>query len=243
MSLEGRIALVTGASRGLGHACALAYARAGAKIVATARTVGGLEELDDEVRALGGEAVLVPLDLRDGPGIDRLGPALAERFGRLDILLGCAGTLGTQTPVAHMKDEAWSDTLALNLGANWRLLRSLDGLLRASEGGRALFLTCEAATSAPPYLSAYAASKAGLAALVRSYAGEVRHAGVAACLVDPGPARTHLRARYLPGEDRDALPKPDDFAGRIVGITQEASDHSGETWQHADGGWSGSRER
>ena len=241
MRLDGQVALVTGASRGLGHACALAYAGAGAKVVAIARTVGGLEDLDDAIRAKGGEALLVPLDLADGPGIDRLGPALAERFGRLDILLGAAATIGTQTPIGHMKDAAWSETFDINATANWRLLRTLDPLLRASDGARALFVTCDMGT--PAFLSAYAASKAALGALVVSYAKEVRHAGVSANLLDPGPHATRLRTRYLPGEDQSSLLGPDAFAERIVDITETSRGRSGALWHHALAVWNDEADR
>ena len=237
--LEGRIALVTGASRGIGYHSALAYGAAGAHVVAVARTVGGLEELDDAIQDVGSDATLVPLDIRDTAGLDRLAPALAERFGRVDILLGNAAVLGPQTPVGHMGETAWDETLAVNLSANWRLLRGFDPLLRASDAGTALFMTSGVAGRTPAYLAAYAASKAGLEALVRSYAVETAKTAVTANLIDPGPVRTRLRARYLPGEDPSQLPGPEDVAERIVGVTLEARHRRGQTWRSRDAAWSG----
>lgn len=235
--MKGQIALVTGASRGIGYQCALAYARAGATVVAVARTVGGLEELDDEIAAVGGEAVLVPLDIRDGPGLDRLGPALAERFGRIDVLLSCAAELGAQTPIAHMSDKDWDSALATNLTANFKLLRGMDGLLRAAPAGRALVMTSRAALTTPAYISAYVVTKAGVDALVRTYARETEKSSVTANLIDPGAQRTHLRARYLPGEDGSTLPDPAEFAKTMVRVTDEARDRTGATWHQPSGKW------
>ena len=235
--LEGQVALVTGATRGIGFHCALAYARAGATVVAIGRTVGGLEELDDEVQRAGGETLLVPLDLTDHEGIDRLGPALAERFGRLDVLLGNAATLGVQTPIAHMASKEWQAVLDVNLNANFRLLRTLDPLLRAAANGTALFMTSNAATKAKAYLSAYAVAKAGLETLVRTYGSETRQTAVTANLIDPGPVRTRLRARYLPGEDASALPGPEAIAECIVDVTMQARKRTGELWRFGAESW------
>jgi NAD(P)-dependent dehydrogenase (short-subunit alcohol dehydrogenase family) len=212
--LKGRIAVVTGASRGIGRAVALALGEAGVHVVAIARTVGAIEELDDAIRAKGGAATLVPLDLRDGPAIDRLGAALYERWGRLDMLLGNAGILGAITPVPHIEPKVFDDVIALNLTANWRLVRSLDPLLRQSDAGRALFVTCGAAPLA--YWGLYAASKAALEAMVKTYAAEMRQTKVKANLIDPGPVRTRLRAQAMPGEDPATLPAPEQAVPAIL---------------------------
>jgi NAD(P)-dependent dehydrogenase (short-subunit alcohol dehydrogenase family) len=215
--LEGRVALVTGASRGVGAAVARAYAAEGAQLILVARTVGGLEEVDDAVRAAGAPAAtLVPLDITDGPGIDRLGGAIFERHGRLDVLVGNAASLGTLTPAGHMKPDTWEKTVAINLTANWRLIRSMDPLLRQSQAGRAIFVTSRASLTAPPYWSAYAASKAALDALVTSWAGELNKTAVKANLLDPGKLRTVMRARAFPGEDPESLDPPEAVAEAFV---------------------------
>ena len=208
-----RIVLVTGASRGIGRACALAFARAGAHVVATARTQGALEELDDEVTAATGRsATLVPLDLRQGNDIDRLGAALFERWGRLDVLFSNAGDLGLVTPVAHLDVSVWDRAVAVNLTANFRLIRAMDPLLRAAPAGRAVFLTTGIAQAPRAYFGAYAASKAGLEALVRTYVDETEHTAVRCALLSPGPMRTRMRAAAFPGEDAEVLPPPEALA-------------------------------
>ena len=214
--LSGRVALVTGASRGIGRAAALALAEAGAHVVAVARTVGGLEELDDAIKAKRGAATLVPLDLKDFAGIDRMGGALHDRWGRLDMLLANAGVLGAITPLTHLEPKVWDDVMAVNVTANWRLIRSLDPLLRQSGAGRALFVTSPIARSCRPYWGVHAASKAALEALVRTYAGEIAHTGVKANLLAPGPLRTAMRAQAMPGEDPRTLRPPDALAPDIV---------------------------
>ncbi len=211
-----RIALVTGASRGIGRAAALALAEAGNHVVAVARTVGGLEELDDAIRAKGGAATLVPLDLKDTAGIDRLGAALFERFGRLDALLGNAGLLGALTPVAHIEPKVWDDVMAVNVTANYRLIRSFDLLLRHSVAGRALFVTSGITRTCRPYWGIYAASKSALEAIVRTYAGEVAKTSVRVNLLAPGRLRTHMRAQAMPGEDPMTLDPPEAVAPEIV---------------------------
>jgi NAD(P)-dependent dehydrogenase (short-subunit alcohol dehydrogenase family) len=212
----GRVALVTGASRGIGRAAALALAESGAHVVAVARTVGGLEELDDEIRKRGSEATLVPLDLKDGPAIDRLGAALHQRFGRLDALFANAAVLGPVTPVAHVDPKAWDAAIAVNVTANYRLIRSFDPLLRASPAGRALFVTSGITRAPQPFLGVYAASKAALEAMVSSYAGEVAHTPVKVNLINPGPLRTRMRAEVKPGEDPMTLRPPEVLAPEVV---------------------------
>src|SRR5215468_4993895 len=196
--MAGRLALITGASRGLGAATALAYAREGAHCILVARTVGGLEEVDDRIKAIGGSATLVPLDVTDGPGIDRLGAALFERYRRLDVLVGNAAVLGTLSPIGHIEPKTFEQVMAVNVTANWRLIRSLDPLLRQSEAGRAIFVTAGVSRRAVPYWGAYAASKAALDMLVGIYAAEVAHTNLRVNLFDPGPMRTGLRAQAFP---------------------------------------------
>jgi NAD(P)-dependent dehydrogenase (short-subunit alcohol dehydrogenase family) len=216
LRLADRIAVVTGASRGIGRAAALALAEAGAHVVAVARTVGGLEELDDAIRSKGGAATLVPLDLKDFPAIDRLGAAIYERWGKLDMLLGNAGVLGVVTPLGHLEPRVFEEVMAVNVTANWRLIRSLDPLLRQSDAGRALFVTSGAAERCRPYWGAYSASKAALQAMVKTYAGELKGTRATANLIDPGPLRTKLRAQGRPGEDAATLPPPEAIAPDIV---------------------------
>jgi NAD(P)-dependent dehydrogenase (short-subunit alcohol dehydrogenase family) len=215
-SLAGRIALVTGASRGIGAAAARALAREGAHVVALARTVGGLEELDDTVRAEGGSATLVPLDLTDYAGIDRLGGALNERYGRLDVLVGNAGVLGAVSPLGHVEPAVFEQTLAVNVTANWRLIRAMDPLLRAAPAGRAVFVTSGAAFRVRAYWGPYAVAKAALEVLARTYAAETERTPVRVNLFNPGATRTRMRAAAMPGEDPATLPKPDAVAAAIL---------------------------
>lgn len=236
MSLNGRIVLVTGASRGLGRAASLALAKAGAHIVAVARTVGGLEELDDEIRAGGGEASLVPMDLTDGAGVDRLGAEIHKRWGRLDGLFGNAGQLGVLTPIPHLKTETWNKALDINLTANWRLIRSVDPLLRESDAGRALFVTSGAPRNCRPFWGAYSITKAGLEALVRTYAGEMQSTNVKANLIDPGPMRTAMRATAMPGEDPETVPEPATIAPHVVDMLSPSFDQTGVLYDVRAGG-------
>lgn len=214
--LSGKVVLVTGASRGIGYAAAKEAGSRGAHVIAIARTVGGLEELDDEIQALGASTTLVPLDLTDGPGIDRLGAAIYERWGRLDGLIGNAALLGTLTPVAHIAPDEFDKVMAINVTANYRLLRSLDLLLRQAEAGRAIFVSSSSARSAKPYWGLYAATKAALEALVKSYAGELAVTNVKANIFYPGAVRTAMRAKAMPGEDPQTLPRPEVVAPRLV---------------------------
>lgn len=214
--LEGRLALVTGASRGIGRAFALELARQGAHVIALARTQGALEELDDEIRALGGAATLVPLDLKDGEGIDRLQGALAERWGRLDIFVGNAGLLGPLAPLGHVSPKEWDEVMAVNLTANWRLIRALDPLLRLSDAGRVLLISSGAAQKCRAYWGPYSVSKAGLEALARTYAAETVTTPVKVTMVNPGPLRTRMRAKAMPGEDPMTLKTPEDLAPELL---------------------------
>ncbi|SJZ57726.1 NAD(P)-dependent dehydrogenase, short-chain alcohol dehydrogenase family [Enhydrobacter aerosaccus] len=228
MRLKGRIALVTGASRGLGAAAALAYAREGAHCILVARTVGGLEAVDDQIQALGGSATLVPLDVTDGPGIDRLGQALYERFGKLDILLGNAGLLGMLAPVGHIEPDIFERVMAVNVTANWRLIRSLDPLLRQSDAGRAIFVTCDISRRVVPYWSAYAASKAALDMLASTYAAECGHTSVRVNLYDPGPLRTKLRKEAFPGENPETVSSPEAHAEALIELALPSCALNGE---------------
>jgi len=212
-SFQNRLALITGASRGIGRAVALALARQGAHVIITARTSGALEELDDEIRSFGGKATLLTLDLRDGAKIDQLGPTIYQRWGKLDILIGNAGILGPLSPLNHVTEDAWNAVLDINLTANWRLIRTLDPLLKRSEAGRAVFTTSSGAASAKrAYWGPYGVSKAGLETLVKTYAREVESTAVRANLVYPGAIRTEMRAKAFPGEDPKTLPTPEDLA-------------------------------
>ncbi|HVM85205.1 MAG TPA: SDR family NAD(P)-dependent oxidoreductase [Candidatus Binatia bacterium] len=215
--LAGRVALVTGASRGIGKAVARLFAQEGAEMVLVARTVGGLEELDDEIRQLTGRtSLLVPLDLKEFEAIDRLGAALYERYGRLDVLVGNAGDLGTLSPLGHIEPAEWQRVLDLNLTANWRLIRSLDPLLRLSEAGRAIFVSSSVGQVARPFWGAYSVSKAALEMMVRVYAQEIQQTKVRANLIDPGRTRTGMRAQAFPGEDPASLPAPEQIAAKFL---------------------------
>lgn len=209
--LDGRIAVITGASRGIGAAVARAFAREGAHVVLVARTVGALEELDDEIQAAGGSASLVPMDLTDYPAIDRLGAALHERYGKIDILVANGGMLGNLTPIHHYDPKLWEQVIATNLTANQRLVRSLDPLLRQSDAGRAIFVTADAAHGEKPFWGAYAVSKAALEAMVRSYAAENAKSNIKANLLNPGATRTKLRVNAYPGEDQASVKPPEDL--------------------------------
>jgi NAD(P)-dependent dehydrogenase (short-subunit alcohol dehydrogenase family) len=193
-----------------------------------ARTTGGLEEVDDRVRARGGQATLVPLDLRDGDALDRLGGVLAERYGRLDVLIGNAAELGVLSPLGHVDPKVFERTMAINAGANHRLIRSLDPLLRAAEAGRAIFVTCAPAREHKPFWGAYGASKAALEALVLSYAAETRRSRLRVNLVDPGPLRTRLRARAYPGEVADKAPLPETRTDAFVALAEPGCERHGE---------------
>jgi NAD(P)-dependent dehydrogenase (short-subunit alcohol dehydrogenase family) len=226
--LEGRIAVVTGASRGIGAAVAQRFAAEGAHVVAVGRTIGALEELDDAVKRAGGSATLAPFDLTDYAAIDRLGATLFERYKRLDILVGNAATLGSLTPMAQMRPAEFEQVMGINLTANFRLIRSLDPLLRSSPSGRAIFVTSGAARAPRAYWSAYAVSKAALEMMVGIYAAETVKTALRVNLVDPGRTRTAMRAKAYPGEDPATLPTPEAVTGLFVELAEPACTRHGE---------------
>lgn len=228
--LSDRIALVTGASRGIGAALALQLAEAGAHVVAVARTVGGLEELDDRIKAIGGTATLVPLDIKDMDGIARLALALHERYGRLDVLVGNAGVLGTLSPLGHVEPKDFDNLFAVNVTANWQLIRTMDPLLKASPAGRAVFITSSLSWRGQAYTGVYAATKAALDALVRTYAAETVTTNVKVNAFSPGPTRTKMYASGWPGADQNALPSPEDVAQAIVPLCLPACTESGKMY-------------
>ena len=230
--LEGRIALVTGASRGLGASAAVALAKEGAHIIATARTEGGLTELDDQIKAVGGAATLVPVDIKDFAAIDRLGAAIFDRWKKLDILVGNAGILGKLTPMAHVEPKAWDDVMAVNVTANYRLIRSLDPLLRQSDAGRAVFVSSGLAHKCWAYWGPYSISKAALEAMVKTYAAEIGTSSVRANCFSPGATRTRMRATAMPGEDPLSLPHPDDVAAQIVSMCEPGFTDNGGVWKY-----------
>jgi NAD(P)-dependent dehydrogenase (short-subunit alcohol dehydrogenase family) len=214
----GSVALVTGASRGLGAAVAVELARLGAHVVLLARTQGGLEDTDDAIRAAGGTATLVPMDLRDGDMADSIGPSLYQRFGRLDALVHCAGVLGKLTPVGHIQPADWADVVGVNLTAAWRLIRTCDPVLRQAPAGRAVFVTDARARTPLAYWGAYGATKAGMEHLVETWAAELSITRVRATLFDPGPMRTRLRSAAFPGEDPTSVPLPETVAPKVAAL-------------------------
>ena len=226
--LDNRIALVTGASRGIGRAVALELARQGAHVIALARNTADLEELDDAIRSQGGEATLVPLDLRDGEAIPRLAGAIAERWRRLDILVGNAGVLGTLTPVHQINPQHWIEAIDVNVNANLRLIQFLDPLLKQSDAGRAVFITSGAVQHLRPYWGTYSTSKAALEALVKTYAHENATTRLRVNLFSPGPVRTIMRAKAFPGEDPATLPAPEDVAPQIAALAWPTETRNGE---------------
>lgn len=242
MRLKERIALITGASRGLGAAAAVAYAREGAHCVLVARTVGGLEAVDDQIKAAGGTATLVPLDVTDGAGIDRLGAALYERFGRLDVLLGNAGLLGTLSPMGHIEPAIFEKVMAVNVTANWRLIRSMDPLLRRSDAGRVIFVTSGVTRRIIPYWGAYAASKAALEMLAGIYAAEVEHTKIRVNLYNPGATRTGMRKEAFPGENPESLPPPEAHGEGLIQLALPSCTMNGQ-WVAGDAAIGKGKER
>jgi NAD(P)-dependent dehydrogenase (short-subunit alcohol dehydrogenase family) len=232
--LKDRLALVTGASRGIGRAVALALAQNGAHVVVAARTIGALEELDDEIRKGGGKATLLQLDLSKGDKIDQLGPTLFQRWGKLDIFIGNAGILGPLSPLHHVTEDAWNSVVDINLSANWRLIRTLDPLLKRAEAGRAVFVTSAASTGKYAYWGPYAVSKAGLEALVKTYAHELADTPVRVNLVNPGGARTAMRAKAFPGEDPNTLPAPEELAPMFLELASPDCEFNGRLINFSD---------
>jgi NAD(P)-dependent dehydrogenase (short-subunit alcohol dehydrogenase family) len=227
--LAGRIALVTGASRGIGAAVAKRFAAEGAHLILIARTVGGLEEVDDEIRqATGTRATLLPLDLANGDQIDQIGPSIHQRFGRLDIIVGNAATIGPLSPIGHIAAKDWDRIIAVNMTANWRLMRTLDPLLRLSDAGRAIFVTCGVAVGVHPYWGAYAASKSALETLVRTYAGEAAKTNLRVNLIDPGIVATKLRAAGFPLEDATRLRRPEEAMDGFLDLALSDCRRNGE---------------
>lgn len=232
LDLSGRVAVVTGASRGIGYFIARELASAGAHVVAVARTVGGLEELDDQIKADGrGQATLVPLDLTDMAGIDRLGGAIHERWGKLDILVANAGVLGVISPIGHVEAKTFDRVMAVNVTSTWRLIRSVDPLLRLSDAGRAIILSSNAAHSARAFWAPYAASKAAVETMMRSWAHETETLPLRVNAADPGATRTAIRAQAMPGEDPDTLPHPSEIARRIVPLASPDLKETGLIFQ------------
>ncbi|KKB12747.1 oxidoreductase [Devosia geojensis] len=236
--LQGKVVLVTGASRGIGYAASLEAARRGAHVIAVARTVGGLEELDDEIQELGSSATLVPLDLKDGDAIDRLGAAIFERWGLLDGLIANAAMLGVLSPLPHVSPEDFEKVMTINVVANYRLIRSLDLLLRQSEAGRAVFVSSSSARSARPYWGLYAASKAALDAMVKSWSAEMAQTRVKANVFYPGAVRTAMRAKAMPGENPETLPQPAEIAPKLVDLISPALAETGKLYDVREGGFS-----
>ncbi|RWI99072.1 SDR family NAD(P)-dependent oxidoreductase [Mesorhizobium sp.] len=232
LDLSGRVAVVTGASRGIGYFIARELAAAGAHVVAVARTVGGLEELDDAIKADGrGQATLVPLDLADMAGIDRLGGAIHERWGKLDILVANAGKLGVISPIGHVEAKTFDKVMTVNVTATWRLIRSVDPLLRLSDAGRAIIMSSNAAHSARAFWAPYAASKAAVETMMRSWAHETESLPLRVNAADPGATRTAMRAQAMPGEDPETLPHPSEIAKRIVPLASPDLKETGLIFQ------------
>ncbi|MDO6963647.1 SDR family NAD(P)-dependent oxidoreductase [Rhizobium alvei] len=230
INLSGRIALVTGASRGIGYFTAIELAKAGAHVVACARTVGGLEELDDAIKAVGGSATLVPFDLADMGAIDGLGGAIHERWGKLDILVANAGILGVISPVGHIEAKVFEKVMNINVTATWRLIRSVDPLMQKSDQGRALILSSAAAHRCRPFWGAYSASKAAVEALARTWAAETERLPLRILSVDPGATRTAMRAQAFPGEDPATLPHPSEVAADLMPLVAPEMTETGKLY-------------
>ncbi len=228
--LDGRLALITGASRGIGRAVAKRFAAEGATVICVARTIGALEELDDEIADMGGKAVLVPLDLRRFDEIDQMAAALYQRFGKLDILVGNAGDIGGGlAPIGHVDQKHFQAAFDINVTATYRLIRALDPLLRTSESGRAIFVTDNLAHGAQPFWGVYAAGKAALEVIVKTWAAEVeRISKLRVNLVDPGVVDTRMREIAFPGEDKSKIAKPDDVTDTFVDLAEAACTRHGE---------------
>jgi NAD(P)-dependent dehydrogenase (short-subunit alcohol dehydrogenase family) len=233
--LTNRIALVTGASRGIGYHVAKQLAAAGAHVIAVARSVGGLEELDDEIKAAGGQATLVPLDVADMPAIDRLGGAINERWGKLDILVANAAILGVISPIGHVEAKTFEKVMAINVTSTWRLIRSVDPLLRNSDAGRAIIVSSSAAHAGRAFWAPYAASKAAVEALARSWADETRNMPLRVNAFDPGRTRTAMRAQAMPGEDPNTVPHPSEIAAKLIPLASPSLTETGLIFQARTG--------
>lgn len=226
--LHDRIALITGASRGIGRAVAVRFAQEGAHVLLLARKLKALEAVDDAIKAASGKATLIPLDLTDGKAIDALGPSLYERFGRLDVLVGNAAILGALSPLPHIPADKWERVFTTNVTANWRLIRTLDPLLRASDAGRVIFVTSSVARSAKAYWAPYSVSKAALECLAKTYANETADSPVKVNMLDPGAVATGMRAEAYPGEDPATLPTPENVAEAFVPLAMASYDKTGQ---------------
>lgn len=226
--LSGKLVLVTGATRGIGRAVAVAAARAGAELIITGRTIGALEEVDDEIKAQGGHATIVEMDMKDFDAIPRLAAAIAERWGRLDGFVANAAILTALTPVGHITPEDWEANIAVNLTGQWHMIRALDPLLRAAPAGRAILVTSGAAVGSRPFWGPYAATKAGLEALGRSWAGESEQTNLRINMMNPGGTATTMRAAAFPGEDPASLPQPQDIAPAFLALLADDCRHHGE---------------
>ncbi|RCW27640.1 NAD(P)-dependent dehydrogenase (short-subunit alcohol dehydrogenase family) [Ciceribacter lividus] len=235
IDLKDRIALVTGASRGIGYYTALELAKAGAHVIACARTVGGLEELDDAIKAVGGSATLVPFDLADMQAIDTLGASIFERWGKLDILVANAGILGVISPIGHVEAKVFEKVMTINVTATWRLIRSIEPLLVKSDQGRAVIMSSAAAHKCRPFWGPYSASKAAVEALARTWAGETQRLPLRVVSVDPGATRTAMRAQAMPGEDPSTLPHPSEVAARILPLCGPELTETGKLFVVRDG--------
>ena len=231
IDLTGRIALVTGASRGIGYFAAKHLAAAGAHVIAVARSVGELEELDDEIKAAGGHATLVPLDVTDMPALDRLGGAINDRWGKLDILVANAAILGVISPIGHVEAKTFEKVMTINVVSTWRLIRSVDPLLRKSDAGRAIILSSNAAHSARAFWAPYAASKAAVETLARSWADETRNMALRVNAFDPGRTRTAMRAQAVPGEDPSTVPHPSEVAAKMLLLANPSLTETGLIYQ------------
>jgi NAD(P)-dependent dehydrogenase (short-subunit alcohol dehydrogenase family) len=233
-SLKGRLALVTGATRGIGRAVAVSFAKAGAHVIAVGRTQGALEELDDEIQKVGEPATLLTLDLRKGEKIDGLGPTIFERWGKLDVFVGNAAMLGPLSPLPHVTADAWQHVIDVNLTANWRLIRTLDPLLKRSDAGRVILVSSGAADGHYAYWGPYAISKAGVECMGKMYAAECENTPVRVAIVNPGATRTAMRAKAFPGEDPMTIPAPEDVAPLFLELALPQSTLHGEVVRYRD---------
>lgn len=232
-ALEGKIALITGASRGIGRAVALRYAAEGAHVILVAKTIAALEEVDDEIQALGGQATLVPMNLREFDKIDQMGQALHDRFGKIDIVVGNAGVLGDLTPMSQLKIKMWNEVMDVNVTANWRLIRSMEPLLRQSDAGRAIFLSSGTTKAPRAFWAAYAVSKAALENMVQTWAEELHKTNIKVNLIDPGATRTRMRAQAYPGEDPMDLKTPEELADLFLELALPTCEKHGEVVRYS----------